>query len=71
MQPVVVWSLGFVGWLFWCDMGRAGRVTNLFIDTGLTLLPIDFVLTPLLSCPLLLASLVLQPVIMMMIIGTI
>jgi len=37
----------------------------LFIDTGLTLLPIDFVLMPLLSCPLLLASLVLQPVIMM------
>ncbi len=71
MQPVAVWSLGFVGCLFWCGVGRAGRVTDLFIDIGLTRLPIDFVLTPLLSCPLLLASLVLQPVIMIMIIGTI
>ena len=41
-------------------MGRAMKVTNLLIDTVLASL-VDFVLTPLLGCPLLLAPLGQQP----------
>ena len=41
-------------------MGRAMKVTNLLIDTVLASL-VDFVLTPLLGCPLLLAPLGRQP----------
>ncbi len=45
-------------------MGRAVKVTSLLIDTVLAL-HVDFVLTPFLSCPLLLALLALQHVILL------
>ncbi len=47
-----------------CGLGCAERVANLFMKTVLIFLPIGFVLMPLPSCPLQLASFVLQPVIM-------
>jgi len=56
---------------FWCGMGCAGRVTNLIIETVLTLWLFGFVLTPLPICPIPLALLVLQPVIMTITIGII
>ncbi len=46
------------------------KVTCLLIDTVLALL-VDFVLTPLLSCPWLLASLDLQPAIKILLVGAI
>ena len=51
-------------------MGRAVAVTSLLIDTVLAL-PVDFVLTPFLSYPLLLAVLGLQPAIMILLVGVI
>ena len=49
-------------------MSRAVAVTSWLIDTVLAL-PVDFVLTPFLSCPLLLAVLGLQPAIMILLVG--
>ena len=51
-------------------MGRAVAVTSVLIDTVLAL-PVDFVLTPFLTCPLLLAVLGLQPAITILLVGAI
>ena len=50
-------------------MGRAVKVTSLLICSDLGVLPVDFVLTPFLRRPLLLALLDLQPAIMILLVA--